>query len=124
MPSTDFEVRLARLQAAYYVPTGVLPLVSIRLFEAITGPKVDRWLVKTVGALVATTGLALALAGRRRQIAPELAVVAAGNAAALAAVDMVYVAKRRISPIYLLDAVAEIALVGGWAWLWRNGGRG
>jgi hypothetical protein len=124
MPPTDLAVRLARFQAAYYVPTGVLPLVSIRLFEAVTGPKVDRWLVKTVGALVATTGLALEFAGRRRQIAPELAVVAAGNAAALAAVDIVYVAKRRISPIYLLDAVAEIALVGGWAWLWRTRGRG
>jgi hypothetical protein len=90
----------------------------MRSFEAVTGPKVDRWLVKTVGALVAVIGSGLALASRRRQLAPELMLVAAGSAAALATIDTVYVAKRRISPVYLLDAVAEIALVVGWARLW------
>jgi hypothetical protein len=47
--------------------------------------------------------------------------VATASAGALATIDTVYVAKRRISPIYLLDAVAEIALVAGWAWVWRQG---
>jgi hypothetical protein len=124
MPPTDQAVRLARLQALFYVASGVWPLVHIRSFEAVTGPKADRWLVKTVGALVATTGLALALAGRRRRVAPELVLVAAGNAAALATIDVVYVAKRRIRPIYLLDAAAEIALVTAWARLWREGAAG
>lgn len=121
MPPTDRAVRLARLQGLAYLATGVWPLVHVRSFEAVTGPKADRWLVKTVGALVATTGLALALAGRRRRLAPEVVLVAAGNAAALAAIDVVYVAKRRIRPIYLLDAAAEIALVAAWARLWRAG---
>jgi hypothetical protein len=44
-----------------------------------------------------------------------LVLVAAGSAAALATIDVVYVAKRRISPVYLLDAIAEIALVAAWA---------
>jgi hypothetical protein len=118
MPPTDEAVRLARLQAIFYVATGVWPFVSMRAFEAVTGPKVDRWLVKTVGALVAVIGCALALASGRRQLAPEVVLVAAGSAAALAAIDTVYVAKRRISPVYLLDAVAEIALVAAWARLW------
>jgi hypothetical protein len=118
MPPTDEAVRLARLQAIFYVATGVWPFVSMRSFEAVTGPKVDRWLVKTVGALVAVIGCALALASRRRQLAPEIVLVAAGSAAALATIDTVYVAKRRISPVYLLDAVAEMALVAGWARLW------
>jgi hypothetical protein len=125
MSTTEQVARLARIQAAYYVVTGLLPLVSIRLFEAVTGPKADRWLVKTVGLLVATTGFALALADRRRRLAPELMIVAAGNAGVLAAVDIVYVAKRRISPVYLLDAVAELALLCGWArlrWRGRTGG--
>jgi hypothetical protein len=51
-------------------------------------------------------------------------LVAAGSAAALATIDTVYVAKRRISPVYLLDAVAEIALVVGWARLWSLSSRG
>jgi hypothetical protein len=120
MPPTDRTIRLARVQALYYVATGLFPFVSMRAFEAITGPKVDRWLVKTVGALVTVIGCALALAVRRRQIAPEVALTAAGSAAALAAIDSVYVAKRRISPIYLLDAIVEIALVAGWVRLWRH----
>ena len=121
MPSTDQAVQLARLQAIFYIVTGVWPFLSIRSFEAITGPKVDRWLVKTVGALVTVIGAALALASRRKQVAPEIVVVAAGSAAALAAIDTVYVARRRISPVYLLDAVAEVALVTGWARLWWRG---
>ncbi len=124
MPPTEEAVRLARLQAIFYITTGVWPFVSMRSFEAVTGPKVDRWLVKTVGALVAVIGCALALASRRRQLAPEIVLVAAGSAAALATIDTVYVARRRISPVYLLDAVAEIALVAGWARLWEQSSRG
>ena len=121
MPPTAEAVRLARLQAIFYIVTGVWPFVSICSFEAVTGPKVDRWLVKTVGVLVAVIGSALALASRRRQLAPEVVLVAAGSAAALATIDSVYVAKRRISPVYLLDAIAEIALVAGWVRLWSRG---
>ena len=113
-------VRLARLQATYYIASGLLPLVSMRAFEAITGPKVDRWLVKTVGLLVTVIGGALGLASRRRQVAPEILVVAAGSAGALAAIDVVYVARRRISPVYLLDAIVEIGLLAGWLRLWRQ----
>ena len=121
MSPMDLAVRLARLQAVFYIATGIWPIVSIRSFEAVTGPKVDRWLVKTVGVLVAIIGSALAITGRRRQVPPEVVFVATASAGALATIDTVYVAKRRISPIYLLDAVAEIALVAGWAWVWRQG---
>jgi hypothetical protein len=124
MPPTEEAVRLARLQAIFYIVTGIWPFLSMRSFEAVTGPKVDRWLVKTVGALVTVIGCALALASRRRQLAPEVVLVAAGSAAALATIDTVYVAKRRISPVYLLDAVAEIALVAGWARLWGQNSSG
>ena len=114
MPSTDHAVRLARLQAVIYLVTGIWPLLSIRSFEAISGPKTDRWLVKTVGLLVAVVGAMLALASTSRRVTPEVVVVAAGSAASLATIDIVYVAKRRISPIYLLDAVMELGFVAGW----------
>jgi hypothetical protein len=32
------------------------------------------------------------------------------SAAGLTAVDFIYVAKRRIAPVYLLDAAAELAI--------------
>jgi hypothetical protein len=105
---------LARLMGWFYLVTGAWPLLHIRSFEWVTGPKTDRWLVKTVGALIAATGATLLLAARRDRVTPEVAVLAAGNAAALATIDVVYVAKRRIRPVYLLDAVAESILVAGW----------
>jgi hypothetical protein len=101
-------------QGAYYVATGVLPFVSRRAFEALTGPKREWWLVQTVGALVTVIGGAL-LASAAREDAPpppELIAIAAGTAAALAAIDVVYVAKGRIAPTYLADAAVELALAG------------
>jgi hypothetical protein len=97
------------------VATGVLPFVSRRAFEAATGPKREWWLVQTVGALVTVIGGALLAGTARRATPPELVGTATGSAAALAAIDVVYVAKRRISPAYLVDAAAQLALLAGLA---------
>jgi hypothetical protein len=111
----DHASLLAIGQGVYYLATGIWALVSIRTFEAVTGPKADRWLVKTVGVLVAVIGGVLILAGRRRRVEPESVVLAAGSAAGLAAIDTVYAVKGRIAKIYLLDALTEVALVAAWA---------
>mgnify|MGYP003293179536 CR=1 FL=1 len=47
-------------QGGFYVLSGVWPLVSMRTFELVTGPKTDDWLVRMVGLLAAVIG---ALAG-------------------------------------------------------------
>jgi hypothetical protein len=109
---------VALAQGGYFALTGLWPLVSMRTFERVTGPKVDRWLVQTVGVLVLAVGASLGLAGARRRVTPELTLLAAGSAAGLAAIDVVYVARRRIAPVYLLDALAEGALLVGWAAGW------
>src|SRR5688572_2780237 len=99
-------------QAGYYVATGVLPFVSRRAFEALTGPKLEWWLVETVGALVTVVGAGLAASvARDRTPPPELVGIAAGSAAALAAIDVVHVAKGRIAPTYLGDAAVELGLL-------------
>jgi hypothetical protein len=87
----------------------------MRSFEAVTGPKVDKWLVKTVGLLVSVIGLVEVSAGVRRAPAPEVPLLGVGSAAALAAVDIVYVGIGRISRVYLLDALTEVLLIVGWA---------
>jgi hypothetical protein len=112
---------VAVAQSAYYLITGIWPLVSIRSFEVISGPKTDRWLVKTAGALITAVGASLLVAERGgRAATPEATVLGIGSALGLGAVDVVYVAKRRISPVYLLDAVAEAALIGGWILAWQR----
>jgi hypothetical protein len=119
--------RLALAQGLYYLITGVWPLVDSRSFQAVTGPKKDLWLVKTVGVLVAVIGGTLALGGARRRPSPEMEALGAGSAAGLAGVDTVYATKGRISKIYLLDAVVEMLLFVSWiagARRERRAGRG
>ena len=108
------ERELAAAQGALYVATGVWPLLHMSSFEAVTGPKLERWLVRTVGVLVATIGATLALAARRGAVAPELRLLAGGSAAGLAAIELWYGGRRRISPVYLADAALELALAAGW----------
>ena len=105
---------VALVQAGYYVPSGLWPIFGLRSFEWISGPKVDGWLVKTVGALVAVVGGVLGLAAHRRRLTPEMELLAVGTALSLAAVDVVTVSRRRIRRIYLLDAAANLGLVAAW----------
>ena len=105
---------LATCHAVYYALTGVWPLVSIRTFMAVTGPKTDVWLVKTVGLLVTAIGAAIGVAAWGGRFTPEVFVLAVGSAAALGAIDVYYHGRGVIARIYLLDAAAEALIVVGW----------
>ena len=96
--------------AAYYIASGVWPLAHMHSFEAVTGPKTDKWLVKMVAALVVANGVALAFGTRRDTIAAETIVLATCSAAAFAAIDLVFVSRGTIQPVYLGDAAVELAL--------------
>src|SRR3954452_15057773 len=96
-------------EGGYYLATGLAPFVSRRAFEAVTGPKTEWWLVQTVGAIVTVVGAAMVSGALSRRVTPELRAVAAGCAAGLAAIDVVYVARGRLRRTYLLDAGLEIA---------------
>ena len=105
---------LALLQGIYFLITGIWPLLHIDSFQKITGPKTDLWLVKTVGALVTVVGAVLSLAAWQERISPLMHLLAIGNAVALGAIDVIYVARRRIRPVYLLDALLEAAFIAAW----------
>jgi hypothetical protein len=105
---------MAALQAAYYLPTAVVPFVSRRAFESVTGAKTEWWLVLTVSGLVGVIATALAGAARSEEPPPETRVLGLGAAGVFGAIDVVYVARRRISPVYLADAVLQGALALGW----------
>ncbi len=107
---------LAVGQGIFFGATGLWPIVHLPSFEAVTGPKLEGWLVKTVGAVITVAGASLVTAGVRRAVGAQTAVLGAGSSAALAAVDLWYAGRRRrIHPVYLLDAGVELALVGAWA---------
>jgi len=113
---------LAWFQGVFYVLTGLWPILHMPSFEWVTGPKVDDWLVKTVGLLITVIGAVLLVAARRGRIGPEVVLLAVGSAGGLAAVDAIYAFADRISDIYLMDAIVEIGLGILWivAWLRRG----
>lgn len=121
--STRTALTTAWAQSILYVLTGAWSLVDIDSFMAVTGPKVDVWLVRTVGALLTWTGCVLGWGARRNQISSDLAFIALGEALILALVDLVYTGVGRISRIYLLDAAAELALVALWILALRSGAK-
>src|SRR5947209_7273734 len=111
------------LQGLYYLLTGLWPLVSMRTFELVTGVKTDNlptgreadhWLVITVGVLVTAVAVTFLTAAWRRAMHMELAVLAIACALGLTAIDVIYVARHVIPPVYLLDAAIEVPLIGGW----------
>lgn len=118
------EARLAVVQGGFDVVTGLWPIVHLRSFEVVTGPKLEGWLVKTVGALISVVGGVLVSAGLRNRVTPEVRMLAVGSAAALTLVDLIYTAKRRIAPVYLLDAVVEVGLITGWGVAYARSRRG
>jgi 4-amino-4-deoxy-L-arabinose transferase-like glycosyltransferase len=107
------------VQGIFYLVTGLWPLFSINTFQKVTGPKQDLWLVRTVGVLITVISVVLIIGGKQRKVNDEIPLLAVGSAVGLTAIDVVYVSKGRISPIYLLDAIAELILATGviLAWL-------
>src|SRR4051794_25656770 len=96
-PSSMPAVYLAIAQSAYFLLTGLWPIVHLRSFLKVTGPKRDLWLVKTVGVLVSVVGAVVGVAAWSRTVSPEVVLLALGAAAGLMAVDVIYVAKRVIA---------------------------
>jgi hypothetical protein len=114
------------IQGAYYCITGVWPLVSIETFQMVTGPKTDHlvtgneadhWLVMTVGVLVTAIGGTLLFGAWRKSLSPEVPFLAIASALALTAIDVIYVTRQVIPPIYLADAAAEVGLIAFWVYV-------
>jgi hypothetical protein len=98
------------IQALVYLGTGLWSVLSRSTFERVTGPKTDYWLVRMVGLLAVVIGAALAAAVYRDTVDAPTLILAIGSALSFAAIDLRYAIPRRISRIYLLDAVFELAL--------------
>jgi hypothetical protein len=109
---------LARVHGVFNVASGLWPLVHMRSFERVSGPKTDHWLVQTVGGLLATNGLTQLGAGSSHEGLARARQIGLGTALTMATIDLVHASRGRISKVYLLDAVVEI----GWALAWLVAG--
>jgi len=110
---------IGKTHGAFNVVTGVWPLVSVSTFEAVFGPKKERWLMYTVSGLVITVGYAQWRASTAEEW-PQARRLGIGTAATLLAIDLTYVPRGRIRWTYLIDAAVEAALIGAWVAASRN----
>jgi len=101
-------------QGLYYLVIGLWPLLSAESFQHVTGPRLDLWMTRTLGLVIATVGVALLVAMRRRSVAPEAAVMAIGVATVLGVTDLINVSLRTVGPIYGLDFIIQAAFVYIW----------
>lgn len=102
-------------QGIFYVGTGLWPIIHLRSFEKVTGPKVDKWLARTLGGLITAVGVTLIAGAIEGSTSRALRILGIGSAFALGAADILYSARGRVSKAYLGDAVAEGAIVASWA---------
>ena len=116
-PRTSAFQAILLVQGGYYLLTALWGLVDLDSFQAVTGPKTDLWLVRTVSVLLVAVAGCLLLAARKPEPSAEVVLLAASSALGLTGIDVFYVAGCVIAPVYLLDAAAEVALLAWWAWL-------
>jgi len=101
---------LAAAQGFYYFATGLWPLVHMRSFLAVTGPKTDLWLVQVVACLVLVMGIVFLVGALRSVLSLEIGILMLGTSLALGLIDVVYVTKGVLPPIYLADSIEEFAV--------------
>ena len=84
----------------------------------VTGWKTDIWLVKTVGGLVVAIAVPLLFQAMYGRINRALQTLMILTATAFLLVDTVYYFKGIISVVYIVDAVAQLALITWGMYIW------
>jgi len=111
---------LLGIQGGYTLLTALWGLVDIDSFMAVTGPKTDIWLVKTVSVvLLAVAAALLCFLWVRSDPLPAI-VLGFLTSAGLAAIDFYYSTKGVISQVYALDGVAEVLFALIWIYLLKE----
>ena len=106
------------VQASYTMITAIWPLVDIDSFMAVTGPKHDVWLVKTVGALLIPVAACLYSFLFIRTDRKPAIILGSLTALAFICIDFYYAAITDvIADIYLADGVVELIFLAVWIYL-------
>ena len=108
---------LLGIQGYYFLVTALWGLLDIDSFMAVTGPKTDIWLVKTVSVIL--VAIAVCLLIHKYTGGPSLAAMALGFASSLglALVEFYYVYNRTLSIVYFYDGLIEVVFSILWVYL-------
>jgi hypothetical protein len=120
MPAkNDSALLVARAPGLFNVVGGAWPIVWLRSFEWVFGPKEEDWLQKTSGALFMSTGIAQLMTEDSPESIRFARRVGIGVALTYLTIDLIYVPKGRLRKTYLLDALME----AGWLYAWAKAER-
>jgi hypothetical protein len=114
-------ILLLWIQGWYFLLPSIWPLVHMPSFLAVTGPKTDLWLVRTVAVLLTVISLTFLTAAYRKEYQPAIGLLAVGSAAGMAGIDLYYALNDRIWDTYLIDAAGEGLLILGWLFYFLKG---
>ena len=106
--------RIARAQGLFNLIGGVWPIMSLRSFEFVYGPKKDVFLQKTVGGLLASIGIVQLWAGGTRAGVDVARKLGIATAVTLLAVDAIYIPRGEMRWTYTQDALCELGWIGAW----------
>lgn len=107
-------LRVAKLQGVFNIVGGIWPIVSLRSFEWVYGPKEEDWLQKTSGGLLLASGIALLLTEGSEASLRMARRIGVGVALTYLTIDLIYIPKGRIRKTYIQDAICET----GWLFAW------
>lgn len=92
--------RAIRVQGWYYLLGGIWPLVNLRSFAAVAGPKPDPFQTEVAAVLFTAAGSALLASSRQ----PHRSTVLLSRLCALGSLYAEFRHRREIRPIFLADA--------------------
>jgi len=102
-------------QGVYILVTALWGLLHIESFMAITGPKTDIWLVKTVSAVLVPIGATLLLYRFfSTDVRPAIALGGLSSLS-LIPIDFYYALNNVISDIYMADGIIQLIILLLWS---------
>jgi hypothetical protein len=107
-------------QGIYYLLRGLWPLFRMGYIGDSGATDTDVWLAQSAGVMTLVVGATLCLAAYRRQGSMEVILLAFGSALGLTLLELIFVLQGRISEVYLIDSVIQVALVASWVYGWRT----
>ncbi|HEY9005026.1 MAG TPA: hypothetical protein VIM75_02780 [Ohtaekwangia sp.] len=108
---------LLAIQCIYTLLTALWPLADIESFMAVTGYKIDVWLVKTVGALLVSIALCMGTHLFIHTDHRPVVVLCITSAIGFICIDFYYALNDVIRDIYMVDGCFQIVLLLAWCYI-------
>ena len=108
----DAQPALRMAQGAYYIASGLWPMLHVRSYEAATGTR-SPGPEQAIGGVVAAVGAAL-LVGGGIGASPRMRGLGIGAAVALGLGGAYLLARRRVSAVNVIDALMQLGFAAAW----------